>query len=162
MSLMGQALSLLARQYLLLQSGFQQKHPSAWLWWESTEMLPPSAGVKDTWVPGESPAPAGGETMCFELTGGRIRIGSSAEAEVRIPLIDVADEACVLSKDSSGWKVAAGASVQQAIVDGDPVAAGIEVPLESGQVITVGEVKLLFLDAAAFAKCVAEAAKKLR
>jgi len=157
----GQALSLLARQYLVLRDGFAKKHASAWLWWESSAMLPASAGVKDTWVPGESPAPGGGETVCFELAGERFRIGSNPDVDVRIPLVDVPGEVCVLSKDSSGWKVAAGASVQEAIVDGDPVAAGIEVPLESGQVITVGAVKLLFLDAAAFAKCVAEAARSL-
>lgn len=156
------ALSLLARQHLLLKDGFEEKYPGAWLWWESApgHLAKAEKQAADTWVPG-MPKAVMGDTLCFQLTGERFRIGSSNEVEVVVADASVAAEACVLSKDSSGWKVAAGASVPEAIVDGNPVAAGIEVPLESGQVISVGQVKLMFLDAAAFAAGVAEAAKKL-
>jgi hypothetical protein len=155
-------LTFFARQHLMLKEGFIAKHPEPWLVWQATADQKSTAGAEDTWVPGQSEPAKAGDPLCFELTGlQRFRIGSVAGNEVIIYEPSVGAEHCVLTKDAGGWQVTAGETMPSIVVSGNPVAQGIAVPLSSGDVLEVGEVRVTFLSPEAFAQRAAAAAAKM-
>ena len=156
-----QPLSIYARQHLLLKAAFAAKHPHAWLVWSATETQGESSGASETWVPGKTLPVAVGDPLCFELSGvERVRIGSADGNEVKIDAVGVAPEHCLLTREAGSWVVSAGESVPSVDVSGNPVAAGIAVPLGAADELTLGAARISFLTAQAFvARVELEAAK---
>jgi hypothetical protein len=143
-----QPLAAFAREHLALNERFVEQHPHAWLVLIATEGK--ESDAEDTWVPGKSDEKT--DLMCFELEGhDRFRVGSGLANEVVLTAPWVVAEHCVLSRGGAGWQIEPSAEAKSIEVSGNPVAAGISVPLSSGDELVLGGAKLTFLSADAFA-----------
>jgi hypothetical protein len=154
-------LSFLIRRYLLVGDKFVVRHPHAWLVWEPIEGTTEVVGsnAAETWIPGRDVkrTVSVGDALCFELVASspeaRFHVGRS-RGQLIISPNEVEQTYCVLAlKDS--WSVAAAAGMTAMEVSGNPLAPGIEVPLQDGARLELDELRLVFYEAAMFAQRIA-------
>ena len=153
-------ISILARQRLALGEGFFQKYPGSWLVWEPGPWRPVTdargADVRTTCPPGELLAsrPPGEDAICFELphlpgaaplTGGR-----GTGSDISINDLTVSREQFELVSLGQRWHLAVSRPGVQ--VNSRPVEPGAVVPLASGDGLSLGDVRLTYLDVEAMAE----------
>ncbi|MBL8937421.1 MAG: FHA domain-containing protein [Archangium sp.] len=106
-------LSTLARQALMLGSGFNSRYPHPWLVWEPgnrVSTVPSAHGIPvTTVVPVTSPSqPAEGDPLCFALVaspGRTVRVGRSPESDIVVDDLTVSRDHLELCPDAEGWFV---------------------------------------------------------
>jgi hypothetical protein len=153
-------ISILARQRLVLGEGFFQQHPGAWLVWEPGPWRPVTdAGgidVRITVNPGEPMAsrPPGEDAICFELPHlpgpGPLKGGRATSSDISINDVTVSREQFELVTVGQRWHLAV--TRPGVSVNARQVPPGAVVPLTSGDWLTLGEVRLTYLDVDAMAE----------
>lgn len=148
--------SLLARQRALLGAGFFERYTSDWLVWEPGPTQPArsmaSSNVEQTHQPSASGPrrPEGHDALCFELRrvrGASLTVGRATQNEVVISDLTVSRAQFVLEYADRTWRIKArGAALH---VDGRAVPEE-GVVLQSGGVISAGDVRLTFYGAEGF------------
>lgn len=163
-------LSFLARQYLLLQGRFSERYPNCWLAWEpgAWSSVPLHGGDKlETRMPtapppGNSPTPAQGDALCFELPPRPLKLGRAAESDIVINDATVSRDHAVLElAPAGGWSLTPRSS-HETVVDSVPLPAGKPVALRSGAHIRAGNVTLTLHDPKQFLARIDKVAKELK
>ncbi len=148
-------LSVLNRQYLLLESGFVRRYPWDWLVWEPGPWKPArtelESNLASTLVPSSTtPAkPSALDAICFQLVpppSGQLKLGRATSNDIVINDLTASREQLVLSYRDAAWSVPV--SRGQVVIDECERPDG-EVALRSGMSLRLGDVRLSFLSAAA-------------
>ena len=160
--------SFLVRQQLVLAQRFTQRYPKPWLVWEPGvwKVAPPNPSVLETQLPDRrlGKTPRDTDALCFELPlkpSATLRVGRADTNDIILSDLTVSREHCSLRVEGTRWVVRASPTVKSLIVAGLPQTPVSDATLLSGDVIQLGDVRLTFLDPAAFAKRVAAAADAL-
>lgn len=163
-------LSTLARQALMLGSGFNARYPHPWLVWEPGHRVsaPSANGVPvTTVVPVTSPSqPAQGDPLCFPLVAGMssaVRVGRSAESDIVVDDLTVSRDHFELWVDAEGWFVRVPPqSSATTLVRKMSLQPGETMRLVDGCAIVAGGVQLTFRAQGKLLPRVLEAAERMR
>lgn len=163
-------LSTLARQALMLGSGFNTRYPHPWLVWEpGARVAAPSAhGIPvTTVVPVTSPSqPAQGDPLCFALVAGpsgAVRVGRSPESDIVVDDLTVSREHLELCVDAEGWFVRVPRqSSATTLVRKMSLQPGETMRLVDGCAIVAGGVQLTFRAQGKLLPRVLEVAERMR
>jgi hypothetical protein len=163
-------LSTLARQALMLGSGFNARYPHPWLVWEpGNRVSSPSAhGIPvTTVVPLTSPSqPKEGDPLCFPLVAGgsgTVRVGRAPESDIVVDDLTVSREHLELCVDAEGWFVRVPPqSSATTPVRKMSLQPGETMRLVDGCAIVAGGVQLTFRAQGKLLPRVLEAAERMR
>jgi len=151
-------LSVLQQQALVLGSGFARAFPDSWLVWErGPRRWARARPVSDDEVarrpaPAPPTAPAGEDAMCFQLRlepgQPELVVGRAAGNHVLVNDPVDATESCSLQQRGGRWYL--GAVQGEARLNQRPLDLAAGAPLENGDVLSFGEVRLTYHDGPSF------------
>ena len=159
-------MSLLMRQYLMTKDKFVTRYPHSWLVWEpAAEALRGGVDVSvaETRTGGtaEAQRPIGVDVLCFALKvpegGSSIKVGRAADNQLVVSDPLVSRLHARLDFMGGSWSLVPLSETKKTTVQGNEVARGTPVQLQSGHVVELGGVKVTFYDADAFKARVATA-----
>jgi hypothetical protein len=145
-------MSLLSHQYLVLKSqGFRERYPHAWLVWEPGAWNVPEQGEElgATRLPEGDMVdclPTTDDVLCFELSEskGPLHLGRAPENAIVVNDATISREHLRLERQGSRWVVQALPGAAEVLVNDAPLPAGAPLPLQDGQTLQAGDVRLTF------------------
>lgn len=148
-------LSVLNRQYLLLETGFVRRYPWDWLVWEPGPWKPArtelESNLASTLMPSSTTPvkPKVLDAICFQLVpppSGQLKLGRATSNDVVINDLTASREQLVLSHRDGAWSLPV--SRGQVVIDECERPDG-DVALRSGMSLRLGDVRLTYLSSAA-------------
>jgi hypothetical protein len=165
-------LSILVRQSLALKERFRTRYPHAWLVWEAGLWNVPETSEQDVATTRRPNSelrdclPSGEDALCFELTSPvtpvELRLGRASQNAMVVNDATVSREHLALQpRPDGGWEVLLLPNTTPVRLDGALLEPEQPVVLRSGAQLELGDVRLTYHDAAAFADRVEQLARRV-
>ena len=159
--------SLLMRQLLALDAGWDARYPHDWIIWEPGAWKVPASSrsvVETQFGTTEPPGrPTKGDCLCFELksASGKLKLGRAPENDLVINDATVSREHVIFERKGAQWTVQSLPNTKPVTVRSSPLSPGTALPINSADRITVGGVTLSYFTPSGLKERLKAEAKKI-